>query len=305
MVAGPDRATMREIDEAFRRGLRDHGHVEGGTIQLEVRYQSDRDTDWDDFAAEFVAWPADVIVVPHSQGLEAVARVTHVIPTIALMEQDPAIPTLIESHARPGGNVTGIAGLQRSLGAKLLELLRELAPSARVVGVVWGGPYEIVLGGPYVPGASEGRVGVYGASASLGFEVLDVHLSDDPEQLPFTLRHVTRRGIDSLIIPAASTYATRFRREIATYALERRIPLAAEQQQVAEAGGLVAFGVDRLASFGRLASFVDRILKGTKPGDIPIEQPSKFETVLNLKTATAIGLAIPQSVLSRATRVIQ
>lgn len=315
LVMGPSSSeTIQQLEEAFRAGLRDHGYVDGETIQVVARYCTcnGRAGEWDEIAAEVAGMPLDVIVVPATAAAqEATLRATKTIPVVGTMERDPVASGLAASLARPAGNLTGIFNSPEATSAKRLELLLELAPRIKRVGAISDGA---------TPSGRYSVKGAQDAARALNVEVDDLVISPGQLQagddlaarmrsaLPRILERATARGIDALLVGGVPFYIVEIRDEIAAYALERRIPLAAGTTGGAlwaEAGALVTFGADQLEAFRRLAYFVDRILKGTKAGDIPIEQAAKFETILNLKTAKAIGLTIPPSVMSRATRVIE
>ena len=289
-------ATKRFV-EAFRAGLREHGYIEGQNVQLELRYAGGRPEDWNDFAAEFVGMPVDVIVAPATAaGQNAARRATQTIPIVMLMAQDPVASGLVVSLARPGGNVTGITNTLEAQAGKRLALLRELAPGIRRVGVIWDGNAGSA--------SATSRAGAQDAARELNVEIVGLVVQPGSE-LAAALKPATGEAVDALLVGAAPGYITELRREIAAYALERRLPLAAAQADWGEAGALLAFGADQLENVRRLAYFVDRIVRGAKPGELPIEQPAKFETIVNQKTAMQLGITVPQSVLARATKVIQ
>jgi putative ABC transport system substrate-binding protein len=298
MTGSSSSEAVKQLLAAFQGGLREHGYVEGETIQLDVRHAEGRPGEWDDFAAEFVGIPVDIIVAPATLAAQqAASRATKTIPVVMSFSQDPVASGLVASLARPGGNVTGILNALEAQSAKRLELLRELAPGMKRVGAISDG---------VTAGGRESLKGAQTAARELNLEVFDLAVMSGSE-LPQTLQTATARGVDALLVGAVPSFITDRRHEITAYALERRIPLAggADTAQWAESGGLVAFGADQLETIRRFAYFIDRILKGDKAGDLPIEHPSRFETIVNLKTAKALGLTVPQSVIGRATKVIQ
>jgi putative ABC transport system substrate-binding protein len=297
-MTGPSSSdAVKQLLESFRGGLREHAYVEGETIQIEPRYSENRPGEWDDFAAEFVGMPVDVIVAPATAAAQQAAmRATKTIPIVMIMSQDPVASGLVTSLARPGGNVTGIAATLDGVSGKRLELLREIVPGIRRVAAIWDGNVD-GAGSASLKGAQE-------AGRELNIEVVELVMRSASD-LPGAFKLATDRGVNALLVGPVPFYVVELRREIAMYALERRIPLAAGDAQWAEAGGLVAFGPDQFVNIRRLAYFVDRILKGAKAGELPIEQPAKFETILNLTTAKQLGVTIPPSVLGRATKVIQ
>lgn len=302
---------VNERLEAFRAGLRDLGHVEGRTIQIEQRncVCEGRGGEWGEIAAELVALPVDVIVTPETlRAVDAAVRATKVVPIVSSIVRDPISYGVAASLARPGGNVTGIWHSAEVESRKRLELLRELVPPVKHVGAV------------FYPVAYESALSAQGArdaARELGIGIMDVLIdersgerSELATRLPKILERAVAEGADAFLIGAVPAWILDLRHEISAYALQRGIPLVAAagvtaDEDWAESGALAAFGAEPRAISRRLAYFVDRILKGASAGDLPIEQPSQFETVINLKTAKALGLTIPQSVLSRATKVIQ
>lgn len=304
LMMGPSSSgTIQQLNDAFRAGLRDRGYLEGESIQLEARHctcEVGGEPEWDQFAAEFAGMPVDVIVAPATAAAqEAALRATKTIPVVGTMERDPVASGLAATLARPGGNLTGMFSSPEAASAKRLELLRELVPGIKRVGAISDGA---------TPSGRASVKGAQDAARDLNVEVVEITVSGGAPYLPGALAVATKHGVDALLVGAVPFTILELRSEIAAYALERRIPLAAGPAGGAlwaEAGALFTFGADQLETFRRLAYFVDRILKGTKPGDIPIEQPSKFETILNLRTAKALGLTVPQAVLGRATRVMQ
>ena len=289
-------ATKRFLD-TFKAGLREHGYVEGQNVQLEVRYTAGRPEDWNDFAAEFVGMPVDVIIAPATTEAQAAAmRATKTIPIVMTMAQDPVASGVVASLARPGGNVTGITNTLEAQSGKRLALLRELAPGIRRVGVMWDGN---------VSGAGgAGLTGAQSAASELNVEIVSLVMRPG-FTVPVALTPVTGPAVDALLLGAATGFMIDLRRDMTAYAIERRLPFAAAQADWVEAGALVAFGADQLENVRRLAYFVDRILKGARAGELPIEQPAKFETIVNLATARQLGLVIPPAVLGRVTRVVQ
>jgi putative ABC transport system substrate-binding protein len=311
LLIGPSSSeTIQQLEDAFRAGLRNYGHLEGESIQLEVRYCTCA-VGWDGFAAEFAGMPVDVIVAQPAAAQEAALRATTTIPIVGTMEQDPVAAGFAASLARPGRNLTGMFNNPEATSAKRLELLRELVPGIKRVGAISDGA---------TPSGRSSVKGAQNAARELNVEIEDLVIRPEAigtsdeitarlrSELPRILDRATARGVDALLVGGVPFFITDLRSEIADYALARRIPLAAGAAGGplwAEAGALITHGADQLETFRRLAYFVDRILNGAKPGEIPIEQPAKFDTVVNLRTARALGLTVPQAVLGRATRVIE
>jgi putative ABC transport system substrate-binding protein len=302
---GPSSSDVtKQLLEAFQEGLRTYGYVDGQSIQIAVRYSKGREEEWDEFATEFVGIPVDVIVAAGTTAAwQAAMKATKTIPIVVTMPDDPVAAGRVASLARPGGNVTGIANTLTAASGKRLELVSELVPGIRRFGAIWNGAID-QAGAASVKGAKD-------AARSLAVEVIELAVptpssASDTSGLTLTLQRATERNVEALLVGAVPFYISDRAREIVAYALERRIPLASEVgAQWVDAGGLVALGHDQRETHRRMAYFVDRILKGAKPGDLPMEQPATYETIINLKTAKAIGLNVPQAILGRATRVIQ
>ncbi len=280
---------------AFRDGLRDFGYIEGETIQIEWRYAEDRLERYDEFAAEFIRMPVDVIAANQLAAQRAAKKATSTIPIVMPISADPVEAGLVQSLSHPGANVTGLGFNTAATTAKRLELLKELAPGISRVAVVWDGEAD----------RATALRSIEEAARAMRLELVPLKVGSRPDLSP-ALDLATKQGVDALLLMPARIQVIELRHEIVGYARARRIPAAyPEVGSFAEAGGLVAFGESGVASFRRAGYFVDRILKGTKAADLPIEQPPKFELVLNLRTAKELGLVVPQSVLGRATRVIQ
>ena len=279
----------------FRAGLRELGYVEGQTVFFEYRAAEGKVERLPELARELVATRVDVIYTASAPPALAAKQATNAIRVVFAGIPDPVGAGLVPSLARPGGNVTGIAfEATPEQAAKQLELLKGLAPSVTRVGIFGA------------PGLQESHQRhqpiVESARAKLGLDLVraEVRTVADLDRAFDTL---ARARVDAfwLIAPAAF----QGRRQIADYALKNRLPAVAPYREFADAGGLVSFGANFADTHRRAAAYVDKILKGTKAGDLPVEQPTKFELVINLKTAKALGLAIPPSLLARADEVIQ
>ncbi len=281
--------------EAFWQGLRELGYVEGQNIAVEYRFAEGRPERLPEFAAQLVALKVDVIVTPNPAGTQAAREATRTIPIIMLGVADPVGSGLVASLARPGGNITGLTPTASSvMWGKRLELLKETVPKVSRVAV---------LRNPTNPDAAEMSRDVGGAARALGvqLQVLDVRV---PKELNSAFARMTRDRAGALLV-TGDTLFTLHREQIALLAIKSRLPAIFGARESAEAGGLIAYGRSLPYEFRRAATYVDKILKGAKPGDLPVEQPTKFELVINLKTAKALGITIPQSVLIRADQVIQ
>lgn len=279
--------------EALRAGLRDLGYVEGKNIVIEFRWADGKYERLPGLAAELVRLNVDVIVTHGTPGTLACKQATTTIPIVMAAGGDAAIMGMVASIARPGGNITGSTFYNPELAAKRLELLREILPRMRRAAV---------LINTANPGMEPVIKAMEPVATALKLELQQVGVRG-PEEFEGAFSAMVAGHIDAVVVVEdgmlnAST------RKLADLAAAKRLPLIG-LPELAEAGGLMAYGVDQLQMFRRAAYFVDRIFKGTKPGDIPIERATKFETILNLKTAKALGIKFPQSVLVRADKVIE
>ncbi len=281
--------------EAFRQGLRELGYVEDQTIAVEYRFAEGRPERLPEFAAQLAALKVDIIVTPNPAGTQAAKEATSTIPIIFLGVADPVGSGLVASLARPGGNITGLtATASPAIYGKHLELLKETVPKVSRVAV---------LRNPTNPDAAQMSREVGGAARALGvqLQVLDVRV---PNELDSAFARMTRDRAGALLIMRDTMFFLH-REQIAVLATKSRLSTISGAREYAEAGGLMAYGPSLPYDFRRAATYVDKILKGAKPADLPVEQPTKFELVINLKTAKVLGLTIPQSVLIRADGVIQ
>jgi ABC-type uncharacterized transport system substrate-binding protein len=277
--------------DAFRQGLRELGYVEGQNISIEYRWAEGRDERLPGLTADLIRLGVDVIVAGGSQALVA-KHATTTIPIVMPVANDPVGVGLVESLARPGGNVTGLAFLSDELPGKWMQVLKETFPWVARVAVLWH------------PATEAGQLKVSEAAArSLGLrlQALKVERSDD---IRTALAEARRNRAEALIVLSSSFfYAHRTR--LVELAAKHRLPTMYHQQEfVVGSGGLMSYGPNLRDLFRRAANYVDKVLKGVSPADLPIEQPTKFELVVNLKTAKALGLTIPQSVLLREDEVI-
>ena len=289
-VLGPSRSDP--LMEAFQQGLLELGYTDGQNVRIE--YRSARTTDeLPDLVRELVRLNVDVIVAS-SQGALAARRATSTIPIVMPIITDPVRLGLVASLARPGGNATGLATQNDELPGKWLELAREAIPRVARVAVLLHPTYD---GGVQLR-ASET------AARSLGVRLQPV-TAERSEDLPNALAEIHKQRPDALVVSSSPLfYANRDR--IVQFAAARRLPAIYHQSEfVAVSGGLMSYGPDFRDLFRRAAIYVDKILRGARPGDLPVEQPTKFELVINRRTATALGLTIPQPLLLRADRVIE
>jgi putative ABC transport system substrate-binding protein len=284
--------------QAFQQGLRELGYVEGQNIKIEYRYTDVALRGHPDlfprYAAELVRLKPEVIVVSVTEAALAVKQATSTIPIVTVSVPDPVASGLVASLARPGGNVTGLSRESRDLIGKNCQLLKEAFPDIARVGVL-ANPTD-PLKPAMVADAEE-------AARSLGMQLKVVEAST-PTALEgaFTAMHMDKVGA-VLVLGGGAFYLNRTR--IADLALRHRLPSVFQNREFVEAGGLLSYAPSTTANYRRAAFFVDKILKGAKPADLPVEQPTKFELVINRKTAKALGLTIPPSLLQRADQVIE
>jgi putative ABC transport system substrate-binding protein len=283
--------------DAIRLALRERGYIEGQNIATEYRYAEGKQDRYPELAAELVRLKVDIIMVAGGTAtIRAAKNATKTIPIVMVgAGADPVEAGLIESLARPGGNITGITNLGVELGGKRLELLKEAVPKLARVAVL------------YDPATRSNVVDlkevlpVAARALKLTLQPLEVRAADDFERVFAAL---SKQRPDGLYVSQGPLMNANQKR-IVGFALKSRLPSVYPRREAVEAGGLMYYGADQAESYRRVAYFVDRILKGTKPADLPVEQPMKFELVINLKTAKQIGLTIPQWTLMKADKVIQ
>jgi putative ABC transport system substrate-binding protein len=280
--------------QAFRLGLRDLGWVEGKNISIEYRYAEGRGDRLPDLAADLVRLKVDLIVASVTSDALAAQKATRAIPIVMAVAGDPVASGLVESLAQPGGNITGLSQMNVELVGKRLELLREMIPKLSRVAVLWN---------PQNAASTLGWKEMQLPARQLGIQLnsLEVRSPDDFDK---AFEDATRARAGALIIMPDAAIPTNLKR-IAGLAAKSRLPSIFHFSEFADAGGLVTYGVDRADMYRRAATFVDKILKGAKPGDLPIDRATRFELVINLKTAKALGITIPQSILARANKVIE
>ena len=280
--------------EGFRQGLRDLSYIEGKNILVEYRYVEGKSDRNPSLVAELVQLKVDVLVVPGPGGIRAAKQATKTIPIVIVSQEDPVAAGFIDSLARPGGNITGLIRLTRELSGKRLELLTQVVPKISRVGVLGDANSSSTI-----IGFKE-----YGASArALKIQLQSIEVRG-PNDFEGAFRAAAKGRTDALIMIRNPVF-TRHQKQLADLAIKNLLPSMHETSDFVENGGLVSYATNEGERFRRAAYFVDRILKGAKPADLPVEQPTKFEFVINLKTAKQIGLTIPQWVLMRADRVIK
>jgi ABC-type uncharacterized transport system substrate-binding protein len=281
--------------EAFRRGLRELGYVEGKNFVAEYRYIEGKLDRIPTIVAELVQLKVDVIVSSNFAVITAAKDATKTIPIVMIIAQDPVETRLIDSLARPGGNITGLTRLTRELGGKRLELVREVVPKISLVGVLWDADDA---------GTAVGFKEYQAGAQALKIQLQSLEMRNPNPDVNAVFRAAANGRVRALVA-ITSTLLSRHQEQIVKLAVENRLPSMFERNDYVEAGGLMSYSADDADSFRRAAIYVDKILKGAKPADLPVEQPTKFEFVINLKTAKQIGLAIPPNVLARADKVIR
>jgi putative ABC transport system substrate-binding protein len=296
-LVSSDPITESTRSEGIRQALRERGHIEGQNIAIEYRFAEGKIDRFPELAAELVRLKADIFVV--AGGYRVVRAAMNATKTIPIVMSgggpDPVEGGLIENLARPGGNVTGVTSLSGELGGKRLELLKEAVPKLVRVAVLYdaANPGNVLEVKKVLPVAAR--------ALGLSIQPWEVRGTDDFDRVFAAL---SKQRPDGLYVPGGPlTNANRKR--IVGFALKSRLPSIYGSKEFVEAGGLMSYGADQADSYRRVAYFVDRILKGAKPADLPVEQPTKFEFVINLKTAKQIGLTIPPDVLARANRLIK
>jgi putative ABC transport system substrate-binding protein len=295
-LVGGDPTTESSRSKAIRLALRELGYIEGQNIAIEYRYAEGKLDRQPVLAAELVSLKVDIIVAAGGGIIQAAKNATKTIPIVmAGSPNDPVEAGLIESLARPGGNVTGVTTLSRELGGKRLELLKEAVPKLARVAVLYD---------PTTPVSAHEVKEVLPVAARalrLTIQPWEVRAADGFERVFAALN---RERPDGLYMSPGPLMRDNQKR-IVGFALKSRLPSVYQSKEAVDAGGLMSYGADLADSYRRVAYYVDKILKGAKPADLPVEQPTKFELVINIKTAKQIGVTIPQSVLYRADKVIK
>jgi putative ABC transport system substrate-binding protein len=279
--------------EAFRQGLRDLGYVEGQNIAIESRWTEGKDDRLPALAADLVRSKVDVIVASGGAATRAVQLTTRTIPIVMSTVNDPVGSGLVASLARPGGNVTGLTIMAPDLAGKQLQLLKEVVPKVSRVAL---------LRNPDNPAGTAMLREAEAAAQALGvrLQMLEAH---NPSEIDSAFAAMTRERAGALLILPDALFLTQ-RSQIAELAVKRRLPSIRQSSAFPEAGGLMSYGANYLDLERRAATFVDKMLKGAKPADLPVAQPTEFELVINMRTAKAIGLTIPPALLQRADQII-
>jgi putative ABC transport system substrate-binding protein len=281
-------------DEAFRQGLRTHGYVEGQNISLEYRWAEGRQERLSELAEELVRLKVDLIVTISAPAIIALKQATTAIPIVFAGTSDPVRSGFVASLARPGGNLTGLSLMAPDLAGKRLELIKSIVPAASRVAMLWN--------------ASDEGMAIRVQQTQLAAPALQVTLLSPelrtPADLDSTLATLSRDLPDALLT-FVDPFTLRHRKQIVEFAATERLPAIYEDRAFVEAGGLMSYGPSVEDNCRRAATYVDKILKGAKPDDLPVEQPTKFELIVNLKTAKVLGLEISPTLLARADELIE
>jgi putative tryptophan/tyrosine transport system substrate-binding protein len=288
-----DPQTPGQYVEAFRQGLKDLGYIEGKNILVDYRYAAVEPERVPEFVEELVRLKVNVLVSSSMGALRVAKQASKTIPIVMVAPQDPVAAGLVGSFARPGGNITGVSRLSRDLSGKRLELFKEAVPGISRVGVLAAQGFS-----------DSGLKGYESAAQALKMSLQYLEVRGPNPDLEAIFREASKLRVNALVI-IGSRSINRFRKEMVELPLKNRLPSMYETTGYVERGGLMSYSADDVEMFRRAATYVDKILKGAKPAELPVEQPTKFEPVINLKTAQQIGLTIPPNVLARADRVIK
>ena len=281
--------------ETFRQALQDLGYIEGKNIHIEFRYIEGQQDRVPGLVAELVQLKVNVLIVRTLTSIRAAKQATTTIPIVMMTSGDPVVEGVIDSLARPGGNITGLTNFTRELNGKRLELLKEVVPGISRVGVLWD---------PRGPGPAIAFKEYEAAARALKIRLQSLELPDANPDFKAAFQSAAK-GRAGALITIGSSVMNRYEKQITELAIKIRLPSMFDASGFVEAGGLVSYSSNETDQLKRAAYYVDRILKGTKPADLPVEQPMKFEFVINLKTAKQIGVTIPPEVLARASRIIR
>ncbi|HSF58365.1 MAG TPA: ABC transporter substrate-binding protein [Candidatus Binatia bacterium] len=293
-LGGSSASAYSEFIDAFRKGLRDLGYVEGQNIAIEYRYGDGKRDRISDLSADLIRLKVDVILVSGSLAIGALKNATKTIPIVMTTVEDPVAQGFVDSLARPGGNITGLTNLAPELSGKRLELLKESLPKVDRIAVLWD---------PEGPGPAVAFKETQAVASSMGLRLQSLEVRS-PNDFEGAFKGAIAERSGALIV-LQSFLTNAHRRRIVDLALTHRLPGMYTQMEYVEIGGLMSYAPSYTDMYRRAATYVDKILKGTKPADLPVEQPMKFELVINLKTAKQIGVTIPPNVLARADRVIR
>jgi putative ABC transport system substrate-binding protein len=294
-LSGGDPRTPVRTVEAFRRGLRDLGYIEGKNILVEYRYAEGNLDQLPSLVAELVRLKVDVLVATSALGITAAKEATKTIPIVMVADIDPVAGGFIASLAHPGGNITGVARLTRDLSGKRLELLTEVIPGISRVGILWDAN---------APGPTLAFKEYEAAAFALKIPMQSLESAGPNPDLEAAFQTAAKSRTNAVVV-ITNPVLTRYAKRIAELSIKKRIPSMYERVGYVEAGGLMSYAASDAETYGRAALYVDKILKGAKPAELPVEQPTRFDLVINLNTAKQIGLNIPPNVLARADKVIK
>ena len=286
--------TVQNLRRQFVLGMRDLGYIEGRNYLLEERYAAGQMDSFTADARELVELPVDVIVAGGEAAIRAAKRATSQIPIVMTLAADPIGSGLVANLPHPGGNLTGMSALASDLASKRVELIKELVPRAKRVSVLWNPSNQ-----SKVTEWKDTQI----AAQSVGLILVPVE-AQTPAELDRAFAAIKRERPDAMIAFTESFTLT-FREKIGEFALDNRLPMVTELREFAVVGGLASYGTSRADLWRRSASYVVKILRGANPGDLPVEQPTRFDLVINLKTAKALGLDVPPSLIARADEVIE
>jgi putative tryptophan/tyrosine transport system substrate-binding protein len=290
-----DASNQGPFVEALRQGMKDLGYVEGTHFIMEFRGAQGNTEAVPRLVAELLQLKVDVLVLPIVSAIRAAKQATKSVPIVIVTQVDPVATGLVDSLAHPGGNITGIATLQRDLSGKRLELVAELVPRLSRIGILWEADESV---------SAIGFKNYETAASTLKIKLQSLEVRGPTPDLEGIFRDAAKAGSRAVITITNNALFLNSKRIIAL-AMKHRLPSMYEGSSWVNAGGLMSYSADDIAVFRRAATYVDKLLKGAKPADLPVEQPTKFEFVINLKTAKQIGLDISQSVLFRADKVIR
>ena len=297
LLISPSAAEMAPFIDAFRQGLRELGYIEGKNIVLEIRGAEAEPARIADLAAELVRLKVDITVAELGPAVSAAKKATSTIPIVMRVGVDPVRMGVVDSLAYPGGNITGLASITVGLIGKRFELLAEAVPGAQRIAVL------TALSDRARFMATDEYKEIDAAARALGLKLQDL-LARDLDAIDNAFMAMTKERAQALIVIPSPRYF-QHRERIIKHAEKNRLPAIHFQRIFVENGGLMSYGADYIDEYRRLAVYVDKILKGRKPADLPVEQPTKFELVINLKTAKEIGVTIPPEVLARANKLIK
>ena len=295
VLAAATPATAAHLIEAFKQGLHEHGYVEGQNVALELRFGDGKAEQFPILAAELVRLKVDVILALTNPVIDAVRQATQTIPIVMPAASDPVGAGFVASLARPSGNITGLTGYSPELNGKRLELLKEAFPKLSRVALLLS---------PNFPGSALDLKETQSAARSLGLRIQPLEVRDDSD-IDRSFKAMIKERADALTMFPGHPVLFVNRKKIVELAANHRLPAMYSLIEFVDAGGLMFYGPDLLAGYRRAADYVDKLLKGAKPADLPVEQPTKFEFVINLKASRRIGLTIPPNVLARADKVIR